>query len=106
LVHLLLENFFLLVSIACSKPLVEWRRIEIDDERIVIYKRFFRPLVIDISDSLYQVIMRNEDIRSFRFRYGEYYTQVSPMIYRNGNGLSMKLKDHIRKHELCIEVVE
>ncbi len=106
LVHLLLANLFLLVAIACLKPLVEWRRIEIDDECIIIFKRFFRPIVINISDSLYQVIMHKKDIRSFRFRYGEYYTQVSPAIYQNGNNLSMKLKDHIRKHNLCIEVVE
>jgi len=106
LVHLLLANLFLLVAIVCLKPLVEWRRIEIDDECIIISKRFFSPIVINISDSLYQVVMHNEDIRSFRFRCGEYYTQVSPAIYQNGNSLSMKLKDHIRKHKLCIEVVE
>lgn len=106
LAHLLLANLFLLVTIVCSKPLVEWRRIEIDDECIIIFKMFFRPIVINISDSLYQVIKHNKNIRSFRFRCGEDYTQVSPIIYRNGNNLSLKLKDHIRKHKLCIEVVE
>ncbi len=105
LVHLLLANIFLLVTIVCSKPLVEWRRIEIDDVYIVIFKRFFSPIKIKISESLYQVVMHNEDVRSFRFRCGESYTQVSPTIYQNGDKLSNKLKEHIKNHKLRIDIV-
>ena len=106
LVHLVLANVFLLVTIVCSKPLVEWRRIEIDDVYIVIFKRFFKPLKINISESLYQVVIHNEDVRSFRFRYGESYTQVSPTIYQNGDKLSNKLNGHIKNHNLRIDIVE
>jgi hypothetical protein len=105
LVDLVLANASLFVAIVCSKPLVEWRRIEIDDEHIVIFKRFFRPLIINITESLYQVIIYNEDIRSFRFRYGKYYTQVSPTIYQDGDKLSNKLNRHIENHNLRIDIV-
>ncbi len=105
LMDLVLANVSLFVAIVCSKPLVEWRRIEIDNEHIVIFKRFFRPLIINITESLYQVILYNEDIRSFRFRYGKYYTQVSPTVYKNGDKLSKKLNRHIENHNLRIDIV-
>ncbi len=105
LIDLVLANIFLLVAIVCIKPIIEWRRIEIDDEDIVIFKSFFKPLRISISESLYQVVMHNKDTRSFRFRYGDRYTQVSPVIYRNGIDLSNRLTDHIRRHNLHIDVV-
>lgn len=105
LVHLLLANIFLLIVIACSKPLIEWRRIEIDDDHIIIFKNLFKPIIINISESLYQIIMHNQNIRSFRFRCGQYYTQISPAIYKNGIKLSDRLVKHIRKHNLRIDVV-
>ena len=67
LVHLFLANLFLLIFIVCSKPLIEWRRIEIENGYIIIFKRFFRPLKIKISESLYQVVMHDDNIRSFVF---------------------------------------
>ena len=105
LVHLFLANLFLLICIACSKPLIEWRRIEIESGYIIIFKRFFRPLKINIAESLYQIVMRDENIRSFRFRYGRYYTQVSPMIYQNGDKMAKTLTDYLSKHNIRIEVV-
>ena len=105
LIDLVLANIFLLVTIIFIKPIIEWRRIEIDDEDIVIFKNFFKPLRMSITESLYQIVMHNKDTHSFRFRYGEYYTQISPVIYRNGMDLSNRLIDHIRRHNLHIEIV-
>ena len=105
LVDLVLANFFLLITVICMKPIIEWRRIEIDDEYIIIYKSFFKPLRINISESLYQVKIHNQDTHSFRFRCGEYYTQVSPVVYRNGLILSNRLTDHIKRHNLNIDFV-
>ena len=105
LVDLVLANFFLLITVICMKPIIEWRRIEIDDEYIIIYKSFFKPLRINISESLYQVKIHNQDTHSFRFRCGEYYTQVSLVVYRNGLILSHRLTDHIKRHNLNIDFV-
>ena len=88
LIHLFFANLFLLFVIVCLKPLVEWIRIEIENGYIVIFKRFFKPLKIEISESLYQVVMYDKNILSFHFRYGKYYTQVSPTIYQNGDRLT------------------
>jgi hypothetical protein len=100
---LVLANVFLLVFIIVVKPIVEWRRIEIDDRFITIYKLFFKPIRINISESLYQVILSKGEIRSFRFRVGDNYTQVSPVAYRNGDRLSERLRHHIARNNLIIE---
>ena len=47
--------------------------------------------------------MNKGDIRSFRFRVGKNYTQISPKIYKNGNRLSKRLKDHIARNKLFID---
>ena len=105
LIHLFFANLFLLIFIVCLKPLVEWRRIEIENGYIIIFKRFFKPLKIKISESLYQVVMYDKNILSFRFRYGKYYTQVSPTIYKNGDSLTKTLTDYMDTHKLRIEIV-
>jgi hypothetical protein len=94
-----------LIFIACSKPLIEWKRIEIENGYIIIFKRFFKPLKIKISESLYQVIIKDENIRSFRFRYGKYYTQVSPIIYENGDEMTKTVTDYMNKHKISVEVI-
>jgi hypothetical protein len=105
LVHLFFAISLLLIFIACSKPLIEWKRIEIENGYIIIFKRFFKPLKIKISESLYQVIIKDENIRSFRFRYGKYYTQVSPIIYENGDEMTKTVTDYMNKHKISVEVV-
>lgn len=103
--HLILANIFLLIAIVLSKPIIQWRRIEIDNEFITIYKLFFKPIRINISQSLYQVVMNNDDMQSYRFRVGKYYTQISPAIYRNGQELSRRLRTHIAQNRLFVDVV-
>jgi hypothetical protein len=103
--YLILANAFLLVAIVFAKPIVEWRRIEIDNECITIYKLFFKPIRINISQSLYQVVMNKDEIRSYRFRDGKHYTQISPQVYKNGQRLSKRLKKHISQNRLFVEAV-
>jgi hypothetical protein len=103
--HLILANIFLLITIIFLKPIVEWRRIEIDNEFITIHKLFFKPIRINISQSLYQVVMNKDEIRSYRFRVGNNCIQISPQIYVNGQGLSNRLKTYIARNELIIDAV-
>ena len=103
--NLILANAFLIVAIVLAKQIVEWRRIEIDNECITIYKLFFKPIRIDISQSLYQVVINKDEIQSYRFRVGKHYVQVSPQVYKNGQRLSNRLKKHISQNRLFVEVV-
>jgi hypothetical protein len=103
--HVIWANILLLIAIVFAKPIIEWRRIEKDNEFITIYKRWFKPITINISESLYQVVMNNDEIRSYRFLVGNNYVQISPQIYVNGQELSNRLKAHIARSKLVIDAV-
>ncbi len=103
--YVILASVFLMISIFFIKPIIEWRRIEIDDRFITVHKLFFKPIKMDISKSLYQVVADNDDIRSYRFRHGKYYVQISPQVYRNGQELSEKIIDHMKRKNLVVEIL-
>ncbi len=106
LAHLILAILLLLIFIACSKPLIEWKRIEIKNGYIIIFIRFFKPLKIKISESLYQVVKINQTVRSFRFRYGSNYTQVSPIIYKDGDEMTKIITKYMDEHKISVEVIQ
>lgn len=60
---------------------------------------------MNISDSLYQIVADNDNIRSYRFQHGKYSVQISPIIYKNGQKLSGKIVDHMKRKKLIVEVV-
>lgn len=103
--YMILTSLFLLIFIIFIKPVITWRSIEIDDSFITVHKLFCKPIKMKISDSLYQVVYNNDDIRSYRFRHGKYYVQISPIIYRNGQELSKIIIDHMKRKKLVVEVV-
>ena len=103
--YMILTSLFLLISIIFIKPIIEWRRIEIDDTFITIHKLFFKPIKMDISKSIYQVVAKKDDIRSYRFRHGNHYVQISPEIYRNGQEMSEMIIDHIKRKNLVVDIV-
>ena len=105
MIHFFFASLLLLIFIICSKPLIEWKRIEIENGYIIIFKKFFKPLKIKISESLYQIIVNDKNIRSFRFRQGKYYTQISPVIYKNGDEMIKTVIDCIKKDKLNVEIV-
>jgi hypothetical protein len=78
--HLVLANIFLLVTIIFLKPFIEWRRIAINNGVIMIYKLFFKPIRINISESLYQVVMKNGDMRSYRRIHGIETGQLRQLV--------------------------
>ena len=95
-----------LILIVSVRPIIEWRKIAIDNNHIVIFRKFRQPLHFQISKSLYEVVLnRDKTIRSFRFRYGKYYNQVSPLAYNNGDKMLKTLYNCIKKHKLNVDYV-
>ncbi len=105
-IYLVFAIFFLLVFMIFSKPLLEWKRIEIENGYISVFKRFYKPLRINIAESLYQVVVMDDYIRSFHFKCGKYYrTQISPVIYKNGDEMTKTLSNYILKHNIDVDVI-
>ena len=97
--------FLVIIFIACSRPLIEWREIVIEDGWIIISKRFCNPLKLNISDSLYQIVLKDEDIRSFRFRINNKYAQISPDSYNKGTEMTKEIISYMKKHKITVEAV-
>ncbi len=106
LLCLFFSGLLFLILIVSVRPIIEWRKITIDNNHIVISKKFRKPLHLKISKSLYEVVLnRDKTIRSFRFRYGEYYTQISPVVYKDGDKMTKKLYECLKKHKLNVDFV-
>lgn len=105
ILYMILTIIFFLIFIISVKPVITWRSIEIDGDFITVHKFFCNPIKMNISDSLYQIVANNEEIRSYRFRYGKYYVQISPTVYRNGQDLSERIIDYMKRKNLVVEVV-
>ena len=95
----------LAVGIAFARPLLENRKIIVEGKSICITQRFSRPVQLDVSRDLYQIVVRDDDIRSFRFRHGDKYFQISPMGYQDGKQLSEHIKKIITKNKVAVEIV-
>jgi hypothetical protein len=101
---IVLASIFLVIFIFFVKPIVEWRRIEINGNFLTVRKFFCKPIRMNISRSLYKIVGENDHIRSYMFRHGNNYVQVSPQMYRNGQELSETLIDHMRRNKIVVQV--
>jgi hypothetical protein len=98
--------FFALIFLACARPVIEWRKIRIEDGYVVLQKRFGKPLRFNISDSIYKVVLKGDRVRSFRFRTNNRYVQISPLAYTDEKELAEKILYHINKSKVAVEVVD
>jgi hypothetical protein len=95
-----------LIFLACVRPVIEWRKIRIEDGHVVLQKRFGKPLRFNISDSIYKVVLKGDRVRSFRFRANNRYVQISPLAYTDEKELAEKILYHINKSKVAVEVVD
>ncbi|MCD4819606.1 MAG: hypothetical protein K8S23_13035 [Candidatus Cloacimonetes bacterium] len=103
--HFLFAILSLLVIIVFSKPLIECRRVGIEDGYIIIYRRFFKNIRLKISESLYQIVIKDEIIQHFRFRNGKAYFQISPSIFKNGDEMIENIKDCMKRNKITVEII-
>ena len=102
---LIFANVFLLVTIVLAKPIVEWRWLELAGGVLIVHKAFFKPIRVDIARSLFQIVMFDGDILSYRFQVGDHYVQLSPRVYRGGEDFSRRLREFIHRKRLVVEAV-
>jgi len=105
-IALIAAIFFALIFLTCVRPVIEWRRIRIEDGHVVLQKRFSKPLRFKISDSIYKVVLKGNRVRSFRFRTKNRYVQISPLAYTDEKELAEKILYHINKSKVAVEVVD
>ncbi len=103
--YLLLAIIPLFIFITCARPLLENRSITIGEGRIIIHDRFCKPLEMKIAGDLYQIVMKDDKVRSFRLQSKNKYIQFSPMAYHNGSELAEAILEQIKQERIVVEVV-
>ena len=94
------------IFIVFLRPVISKRRFCIENGNITFFRLIGQPLTVSISKSLYEVVVKGDEIRSFRFRAEKLRMQVSPEGYKDGDNLLKEIKDVIRKNKITVRVIE
>jgi hypothetical protein len=102
--------WFCLVSvfifIAFLRPVISKRRVRIENGNITFISRIGPPLTLRIAESLYEIVTKDDEIRSFRFETKKRNIQVSPEGYKDGGRLLKQIKDVIKREEIIVQISE
>jgi len=92
--------------VAFTRPLIFFPHVTIDNgKRITIRYWFGNGYTDNISRALYEVVVKNEDIRSYRFKIQNKYFQISPSTYVRGDELAQILKSFIKKNKSTLSFI-
>ena len=94
------------IFIAFLRPVIEKRRVRIENGNITFLHRIGPPLTVSIAESLYEIVTKDDEIRSFRFQTEKRKIQVSPEGYKDGGRLMKQIKDVIKREEIIVQISE
>jgi hypothetical protein len=105
--YLLLFVLPLLYFIGLLNALVLNQRVILHGKKITIMRRG-QPLTSEISDALYQVIVKNGDMFSFRFRFldNQKVAQITTKTYKDGDKLRQHIIDIIEQENIDVDIIE
>ncbi len=102
--------WFCLVSvfifIAFLRPVISKRRVRIENGNITFIHRIGPPFTVSIAEALYEIVTKDDEIRSFRFETEKRKIQVSPKGYKDGDRLLKQIKDVIKREKIVVQIIE
>ncbi len=94
------------IFIAFLRPVIEKRRVRIENGNITFLHRIGVPLTVSIAESLYEIVTKDDEIKSFRFETEKRKIQVSPKGYKDGDRLMKQIKDVIKREKIVVQIIE
>ena len=94
------------IFIAFLRPVIEKRRVRIENGNITFLHRMGVPLTFSIAEALYEIVTKNDEYRSFRFESEERKMQLSPQAYKDGDRLMKQIKDIIKREGIVVQIIE
>ena len=94
------------IFIAFLRPVIENRRVRIENGNITFLHRIGPPLTVNIAEALYEIVIKDDEIKSFRFETEKRKIQVSPKGYKDGNRLMKQIKDVIKREGIVVQIIE
>ncbi|BBO85784.1 hypothetical protein DSCO28_63500 [Desulfosarcina ovata subsp. sediminis] len=87
-----------------SYPFIIWRTIIVDDGFITIYKRFYKPIRINIKKSIEQIYIEKNNMDLIVFKIHGNYIHISPRNYTRGDELSKYIAAYVKKKSVYINI--
>jgi len=94
------------IFIAFLRPILSKRRVRIENGNITFLHRIGPPLTVSIAESLYEIVSKDDEIKSFRFKTEKRRIQVSPEGYKDGGRLMKQIKDVIKREKIVVQIIE
>ena len=94
------------VFIVFLRPVIENRRVRIENGNVTFLHRMGVPLTFSIAESLYEIVTKDDEIKSFRFEIKKRKIQVSPEGYKDGDKLMKEIKDVIKRDKIVVQIIE
>ena len=94
----------LLGALGYGKPLLFLQHVVIGKDKTITIRYWFgKGYTEKISKALYEILVIDDDIRSYRFNIQGRLFQVSPCVYERGEDLSEILEPFTRKKNISIK---
>ena len=104
-IAIVLAIFFFLLFILCANPLVTWRTIVVDEDFLTVFKRFYKPMRVNITDSIYRINLKDNKVHLFLFKIDEKYFHIAPANYTKGSKLSEQIMAYVKKQDISVNVI-
>lgn len=86
-------------------PFMVNQSVQIADNKIIFTYRFGLKYEGIIADTLYQIIIKNEEYTHFRFLINKRSIQVTPLAYENGQELLLYLKKILKNKPIKVDIL-
>ncbi len=94
----------LLGVIAFGKPLILLQHVVIGKDKTITIRYWFgKGYTGKIVKTLYEIAVKNDKIRSYRFNIQGKLFQVSPCVYGRGNELENILTPFLKKKRISVK---
>jgi len=94
----------LLGVIGYGKPLLFLQHVVINKDKTVTIRYWFGEGYTEkIAKALYEILVKNDEIRSYRFNIQGQLFQVSPCVYKHGDDLASILEPFTKKKNISIK---
>ncbi|WP_457552051.1 hypothetical protein [Desulfobacula sp.] len=103
-VYLALAVIPLLGIIAFGKPLIFLQQVVIGEDKTITIRYWFgKGHTEKILTALYEIAVKDDEIRSYRFNIQGNLFQVSPCVYERGEELETILKPFLKEKQISVK---
>ncbi|MBT4289085.1 MAG: hypothetical protein HOD92_17300 [Deltaproteobacteria bacterium] len=103
--YLIVSIFPLIGIVAFGRPVLFCQHVKIDGKLIIIHYWTGKGHTANVSKSLYQIVLKDDEILSYRFQIDNRRFQITPRSYINGAELSTVFQMQMKQNKTDIDTI-